>query len=59
MEDEKIDYNSDKLSTEKRYLYLKQGKRIPQNDREKHFLQECKEIEAKGGVVVLPHGDMV
>ena len=59
MEKEKIDYNSDKLSSEKIFLYLKSGKRIPQNKFEEEFLKECKEIEAKGGVVYIPHSDMI
>lgn len=54
-----INYNSMELSTEKIFLYLHQGKRIPQNDKERRFLKHCKEIEESGGVVELPHGDMV
>ena len=54
-----IDYNSMDLSSEQKFLFLKNGKRQPQNERELKFLAECQEIEAKGYVVEIPHGDMV
>jgi hypothetical protein len=57
--DKGIDYNSLDLSSEKIFLYLRSGKRIPQNEREINFLKECEEIEARGGVVIIPHSDMI
>ena len=54
MEEELINYNSMDLSTEKKFLYLKNGKRIPQNESELNFLKECEEIEKNGGVVFIP-----
>lgn len=57
--DKDIDYNSMDLSSEKIFLYLKSGKRIPQNERELNFLKECEEIEARGGVVIIPRSDMI
>jgi hypothetical protein len=55
--EEQVDYNSGELSSEKIFLYLKSGKRIPQNESELNFLKECEEIEARGGVVIIPHED--
>jgi hypothetical protein len=53
--EEPINYNSMDLSSEKKFLYLKNGKRIPQNEDELAFLKECEAIEAHGGVVIIPH----
>ena len=53
--EEPINYNSMDLSSEKKFLYLLNGKRIPQNQSELEFLEECREIESRGGVVIIPH----
>jgi hypothetical protein len=57
--EEQICYNSMDLSSEKKYLYLISGKRIPQNESELHFLEEVEEIIARGDSVIIPHGDVV
>lgn len=57
--EEPINYNSLDLSSDMRFLYLMQGKRIPQNNSELEFLEEVAEIQAKGGVVEIPHSDMI
>ncbi|MEI6754522.1 MAG: hypothetical protein WCK78_15320 [Paludibacter sp.] len=52
-----INYNSMDLSSEKIFLYLSSGKRIPQNQFELDFLEQCEEIVKNGGAVIIPHED--
>lgn len=44
-------YNSPDLDTNEVMLYLHAGKRKPQNDFERHLLEEMKDIEANGGII--------
>lgn len=43
--------NSQDLDTYEVMLYLHAGTRTPQNDFERHLLQEMKDIEARGGMI--------
>ena len=43
--------NSPDLDTYEVMLYLHAGTRIPQNDFERHLLQEMKDIESNGGMI--------
>lgn len=43
--------NSPDLDTYEVMLYLHAGIRTPQNDFERHLLQEMKDIEARGGMI--------
>lgn len=43
--------NSPDLDTYEVMLYLHAGTRTPQNDFERHLLQEMKDIEVRGGMI--------
>ena len=45
------DYNRDDVSYDLKTLYLRDGRRTPQNESEKRLLAEIKKIENEGGTI--------
>lgn len=45
------DYNRDDISYDLKTLYLRDGRRTPQNESDKILLAQIKEIEANGGTI--------
>lgn len=45
------DYNREGISYDLKTLYLRDGRRTPQNESEKQLLAEIKEIEGRGGTI--------
>jgi len=45
------DYNREGISYDLKTLYLRDGRRTPQNESEKQLLAEIIEIESNGGTI--------
>ena len=48
--------NSDELEMYDKFLKLNSGERTPQNKREEKWLQEMKEMKARGEIIDIPFG---